>query len=191
MTDKINEAILIKWLSMYGCLPVVLLNALVGDNNKLILPGVIRRLKQQGTIQSFSVAKDEQFVRLNAHYPLDHKKVDALWVLSKFTDNISSFDHVSAQFPSQIFFLKNNTAGKKQYEIAVFYQDDIGYIRMLDIDDHLNYILVIPSENDIDAYVKQLKQTDMKSNQVLFACVDSKSTSVVPDIRFFKVDYDG
>ena len=55
------------------------------------------------------------YLTLDLRSKSDIKKIQAFWVLLEFVDKIKPEEHYPANYPSEIFFLKQGT----QYEIVV------------------------------------------------------------------------
>lgn len=61
-------------------------------------------------------------------------------MLLKFIDYVDPMAHYPAVYPSQIFFLKENVG----YEIVVLYEGEESLLRLLQPQDDLKYIIVLP-----------------------------------------------
>lgn len=132
-----DEQYVIKWLSQYGALPraqvVKMLKKAPQTADK-----ILRNLKRQLRIADIS---DGYYVGLDPMCQADQRMIIAVWVLLKFIDHVEPLAHYPAEYPSQIFFLKENMG----YEIIVLYNDEQNLLRLLQPQDDLKYIIVVPN----------------------------------------------
>ena len=80
------------------------------------------------------------YVGLDSLCRPDQRIILAVWVLLKFIDYVDPMAHYPAVYPSQIFFLKENVG----YEIVVLYEGEESLLRLLQPQDDLKYIIVLP-----------------------------------------------
>ena len=153
-----DELHVIKWLSQYGALPkeqiMKLLNKTPGETEK-----ILRGLKW-----------DNQIVRVCRGYygldPLsrpDQRMVLAVWVLTQFVDVINPMAHYPASYPAQIAFLKGNIS----YEIVVIYEDEGSLLKLLQPEEDLKYIIVLP-------HISMRNELRLPKAPCLLATVDFK-----------------
>jgi len=81
--------------------------------------------------------------------------------------------HYPATYPSQIFFLKEDIG----YEIVVLYDGEQHLTRLLQPQEDLRYILVLP-------HINMAQELVLPSAPHLFATVDYNGQET-PDVRFF------
>ena len=82
-------------------------------------------------------------------------------------------DHHPASYPSQIYFLKDNTG----YEILVLNEGEQKVPTLIHPDDDMKYIIVVPSPDMIPA-------TSIPDAPVIFATVEYKDAEH-PQVLFF------
>lgn len=131
-----DELHVIKWLSQYGALPkaqvVKLLNKPPGTAEK-----ILRNLKRDMQIAD---SGGGYYLGLDPLSRPDQRMVLAVWVLIQFVDAVDPMAHYPATYPSQIAFLKENTS----YEIVVLYENEGHLLKLLQPEDDLKYIIVLP-----------------------------------------------
>ena len=91
----------------------------------------------------------------------DQRTILAVWVLLKFIKEVDPMAHYPASYPSQLFFLKDNIG----YEIVVLYEGEGSNLRLLQPDDELKYIIVVP-------HISMVQDLRLPKAQCLFATVD-------------------
>ena len=184
MSD-ISESIIMRWLDRFGPLPENLLYTLVGHDNQYALTKI---LKSNQYSRSLSFQNDIVSTR-NSYY-LDTKTVDALWVLTEMIDNVNPVNINTAPAPSQVFFIRNSKKNNdtKCYEIAVFYHGEENMLRTLVLDSATHYIFVIPSCDDIDTFMAQIKRLHLPCSQFRFAVLEYADRKKKPVISMFKVE---
>ena len=97
----------------------------------------------------------------------------AVWVLFQFIDKVMPMPHYPAPYPSQIFFLKEYFV----YEIVVLYDGEQHLTRLLQPQEDLRYIFVLP-------HIRMAQELVLPSVPCLFATVDYNGQEV-PDVRFY------
>ena len=103
----------------------------------------------------------------------DQRMILAVWVLLQFIDRVDPMAHYPATYPSQIFFLKEDIG----YEIVVLYDGEQHLTRLLQPQEDLRYILVLP-------HINMAQELVLPSAPHLFATVDYNGQET-PDVRFF------
>lgn len=179
-----EEKIVIDCLSKYYCLKwdqlIKLLYYKEPETANKILIGLKKR-------QLILHDEDSGYVTLDPRCKPDQKTIDAFWVMLKFIKKINPREHYRAEYPSEIFFLKDNS----QYEIVVLNKGEEHLISMLkgynritsaEEEDQIRYIILIQDENQIE---ECLKRTEGMA--VLFASVDYSQDSDIPTVSFYKV----
>ena len=131
-----DELHVIKWLSQYGALPkaqvVKLLNKPPGTAEK-----ILRSLKRNLEIAD---AGGGYYLGIDPLSRPDQRIVLAVWVLIQFIESVDPMAHYPATYPAQIAFLKGNTT----YEIVVLYENEGHLLKLLQPEEDLKYIIVLP-----------------------------------------------
>ena len=84
---------------------------------------------------------DGTYIALDPLAKPDQRIIQAVWVLAKFINKLDDpKDHYAANYPSQVFFLKENIG----YEIIVLYEGEESQVRLLQPDEDLKFIIVVP-----------------------------------------------
>ena len=97
----------------------------------------------------------------------------AVWVLLKFIDYVDPMAHYPAVYPSQLFFLKENIG----YEIVVLYEGEQSQLRLLQPQEDLKYIIIIP-------HIAMAENLKLPDAPCLFATVDFQGEEE-PKIIFY------
>ena len=97
----------------------------------------------------------------------------AVWVLLKFIDFVDPMAHYPAVYPSQLFFLKENTG----YEIVVLYEGEGNLLRLLQPQDDLKYIIVLP-------HISMAAKLKLPKAPCLFATIEFQGKDE-PEILFY------
>lgn len=131
-----DELHVIKWLSQYGALPkaqvMKLLNKPPGTAEK-----ILRSLKRDLEIAD---AGGGYYLGIDPLSRPDQRIVLAVWVLLQFIESVDPMAHYPATYPAQIAFLKGNTT----YEIVVLYENEGHLLKLLQPEEDLKYIIVLP-----------------------------------------------
>ena len=127
---------MVKWLSQYGALPKTQLIRML-QKPPQTAERIIKNLKKQ--MRAADVGGG-YYVGLDSLCRPDQRTILAVWVLLKFIDYVDPMAHYPAVYPSQIFFLKENVG----YEIVVLYEGEESLLRLLQPQDDLKYIIVLP-----------------------------------------------
>lgn len=131
-----EEQYVVKWLSQYGALPKTQLIRML-QKPPQTAERIIKNLKKQ--MRAADVGGG-YYVGLDSLCRPDQRTILAVWVLLKFIDYVDPMAHYPAVYPSQIFFLKENVG----YEIVVLYEGEESLLRLLQPQDDLKYIIVLP-----------------------------------------------
>ncbi len=131
-----DERHVVRWLSQYGALPRVQLLRML-QKPRATAEKILRNLKRQMQIADVCGG---YYIGLDPMCQPDQRTVLAVWVLLKFIDRVSPMAHYAAAYPSQLFFLKENTG----YEVVVLYEGEENLLRLLQPDEDLKYIIVVP-----------------------------------------------
>lgn len=132
-----EEQCVVNWLYQYGALPKILVMKLLNmpeAKAERLLYTLRRSLR-------ITEVLDGSYVALDPLARPDQRLIQAAWVLAKFIDKIEDPKaHYAATYPSQIFFLKENIG----YEIVVLYEGEESLVRLLQPDEDLKFIIVVP-----------------------------------------------
>lgn len=152
-----EEQYVVKWLTQYGALSKTQIMRMLkkphGTAEK-----ILRNLRRQMQISDISGG---YYVGTDPMSKPDQRTIIAIWVLLKFIDQVDPMAHYPAIYPSQLFFLKENTG----YEIVVLYEGEGNLLRLLQPDEDLKYIIVLP-------HISMAAGLKLPQAQCLFATVD-------------------
>lgn len=165
-----DERNVVKWLSQYGALTYTQVIRLLKDKPPATAEKILSSLKRQYQIEEIS---DGYYLGLDAQCQPDQRMILAVWVLLKFIDRVEPMAHYPAVFPSQLFFLKEDTG----YEIVVLYEGEQSLARLLQPQEDMRYIFVLP-------YSAMAQQLRLPRAPCLFATVDYRGQDV-PEVIFF------
>ena len=132
-----DERHVIKWLSQYGALTKTQVIRLLRDKTPETAEKILRNLKREHQISDVAGG---YYLALDGLCKPDQRTILAVWVLLRFIDYVDPMAHYPAVYPSQIFFLKENIG----YEIVVLYEGEERLLRLLQPDEDLKYIIVLP-----------------------------------------------
>ena len=164
-----DESYVIKWLSQYGALPKTQLVRMLRkppDTAEKIL----NNLRRASRIENVG---DGYYIGLDSLCQPDQRVVLAVWVLLKFIDFVEPMAHYPAVYPSQLFFLKENTG----YEIVVLYEGEGNLLRLLQPQDDLKYIIVLP-------HISMAAKLKLPKAPCLFATIEFQGKDE-PEILFY------
>lgn len=132
-----EEQCVVTWLSQYGALPkqlVIRMLNMPDEKAERLLYTMRRALR-------ITEILDGTYVALDPLCKPDQRLIQAVWVLVKFIDKLDDpLAHYAANYPSQLFFLKENVG----YEIIVLYEGEESLVRLLQPDEDLKFIVVVP-----------------------------------------------
>lgn len=164
-----DERHVVRWLSQYGALPRAQLLRML-QKPRTTAEKILRNLKKQMQIADVCGG---YYVGLDPLCQPDQRTVLAVWVLLKFIDRVSPMAHYAAAYPSQLFFLKENTG----YEVVVLYEGEENLLRLLQPDEDLKYIIVIP-------HISMAAKLRLPKAPCLLATVEFRGQDE-PEITFF------
>lgn len=189
--DKLlrEENIVVSCLSKYECLKWEQLIKLLHNKKEDVAQRILVGLKKKQI-----VLEDESgYLMLDPRCKSDYKKLQAFWVLLEFVDKIKPEEHYPANYPSEIFFLKQGA----QYEIVVLNKDEDHLLNMLFMENRNNsveeedttkYIIVVPDVDYIDNCIAKIPDAILDNEQILFATVSyEKPEDEVPKVQFYQV----
>ncbi len=164
-----DEQHVVKWLSQYGVLSKTQIIRML-QKPKATAERIIKNLKKQMRVADVSGG---YYIGLDKLCRPDQRMILAVWVLLKFINEVEPMAHYPASYPSQLFFLKENIG----YEIVVLYDGEGSNLRLLQPDDDLKYIIVIP-------HVSMIRTLPLPRAECLFATVNFSGEDE-PEIKFY------
>lgn len=164
-----DEKHVIKWLSQYGALPktqiIRMLRKPPGPAER-----ILKNLKRECRIEEIA---DGYYIGLDPLCQPDQRMILAIWVLLKFIDYVDPMAHYPAVYPSQLFFLKENIG----YEIVVLYEGEGSLLRLLQPEENLKYIIVLP-------HISMAVKLKLPKAPCLFATIEFQGQEE-PSILFY------
>lgn len=103
---------------------------------------IIRGLRKQHRL---SFLNEGTYIGAGPVSKSDPKTEEAIWVLLRYIDQIEPVAHRKADYPSQIYFIRNEMA----YEIVVLRVGEERLTALLHPRDEMKYIIVVPDESVI------------------------------------------
>jgi len=162
------------WLSQYGTLTKMQVVKLLRDKPPNIAGKIINNLKRQLLVTE---SPDGYYLSTDPPSRPNPRMITAVWVLLRFMDGVQPVEHYPSDYPAQIFFLKNNI----EYEIVVIYNGEQHLTRLLQPDDGLKYIIVLPD-------IKLAQECKLPKSPCLFAAVDDNGGDE-PGVIFYTGGY--
>lgn len=153
-----DEQYIVRWLTQYGSLTRSQVIRLLHDKQPKTAEKIIGNLKRQLLISEMSGG---YYLGMDPMVKPDQRTISAVWVLLRFISQVEPMAHYPASYPSQIFFLKQNVG----YEIVVLYESEQHLTRLLQPEDDLKYILVLP-------HIAMARELKLPKAPCLFATVD-------------------
>ena len=164
-----DERYVVKWLSQYGALPKTQIIRML-QKPKNTADKLLRNLKKQMQIADVSGG---YYLGIDPMCQPDQRTILAVWVLLKFIDFVDPMAHYPAVYPSQLFFLKENTG----YEIVVLYEGEESHLRLLQPEEDLKYIIVLP-------HISMAAKLKLPKAPCLFATLDYNGQDE-PNVIFY------
>ena len=164
-----DEQHVVKWLSQYGTLLRVQILKMLKKPPQTA-EKILRNLKKQMRIADVSGG---YYIGSDSMCQPDQRLILAVWVLLKFIDQVDPMAHYPAVYPSQLFFLKENMG----YEIVVLYEDEQNLLKLLQPQDDLKYIIVVP-------HISMANNLPLPNAPCLLATMDFRDGEE-PDIVFY------
>ena len=165
-----DEHNVLKWLSQYGTLTKTQVIRLLRDKQPKTAEKIIKNLKRQLLVTD---SPDGYFLSPDPLSKPNMRVINAVWVLLRFINGIESAEHYPADYPAQIFFLKNNIG----YEIVVINDGEQQLTRLLQPEDDLKFIIVLPR-------IEMVQECKLPKAPCLFATVDDNGVSE-PGVTFY------
>ena len=166
-----DEQYVLRWLSQYGALATAQVIRLLRDKPQRTAEKIIRNLKQQFFITDI---RGGYYLGTDPMGQPDQRVILAVWVLLRFIDRVEPMAHYPASYPSQIFFLKEEVG----YEIVVLYEGEQHLVRLLQPEEDLKYIIVLP-------HASMARELRLPKAPCLFATVDYAGKDE-PDVVFYR-----
>lgn len=164
-----DEQYVVKWLAQYGALRKAQITRMLQKPPQTV-EKILRNLKKQMRIADVASG---YYIGLDAMCQPDQRTILAVWILLKFIDYVDPMAHYPAVYPSQIFFLKENVG----YEIVVLYDGEQSLLRLLQPQDDLKYIIVLP-------HISMAGKLRLPDAPCLFATIDYRGEEE-PEIVFY------
>lgn len=172
-----DEQYVVRWLTQYGSLTRTQIIRLLHSKPPKTAEKIISNLKRQLMISDISGG---YYLGMDPMVKPDQRIISAVWVLLRFIDQVEPMAHYPASYPSQIFFLKQDIG----YEIVVLYDGEQHLARLLQPDEDLKYILVLP-------HIAMARELKLPKAPCLFATVDYAGSDE-PGVTFYSGgDHDG
>lgn len=165
-----DEQHVVKWLSQYGALTKTQVIKML-QKPKSTAEKILNNLHKELMISNVCGG---YYLGLDGMAKPDQRTIIAVWVLLKFIEYVDPMAHYPATYPSQLFFLKENTG----YEIVVLYEGEGQLLKLLQPEEDLKYIIVLP-------HISMAKNLKLPKAPCLFATVDYKGSDE-PEINFYK-----
>lgn len=165
-----DEQYVIKWLSQYGALTKTQVIRLLRDKRPQTAEKIIRNLKKQMRVADISGG---YYLGMDPMVQPDQRIILAVWVLLKFIDRVDPMAHYPAVYPSQLFFLKEDIG----YEIVVLYDGEQHLARLLQPQEDLKYIFVLP-------HISMARELRLPKAPCLFSTVDYNGQDE-PEVTFY------
>lgn len=164
-----EEQYVVKWLTQYGALSKTQIIRML-QKPRSTAEKILRNLRRQMQISDISGG---YYIGTDPMCKPDQRTMIAVWVLLKFIDQVDPMAHYPASYPSQLFFLKENMG----YEIVVLYEGEGGLLRLLQPDEDLKYIIVLP-------HISMADGLKLPYAPCLFATVDFHGEEE-PEVTFY------
>lgn len=164
-----EEQYVVKWLTQYGALSKTQIIRML-QKPRSTAEKILRNLRRQMQISDISGG---YYIGTDPMCKPDQWTMIAVWVLLKFIDQVDPMAHYPASYPSQLFFLKENMG----YEIVVLYEGEGSLLRLLQPDEDLKYIIVLP-------HISMADGLKLPRAPCLFATVDFHGEEE-PEVTFY------
>lgn len=164
-----EEMLILQWLSQYGVLTRKQLIRMLQKETATV-ERIIKSMRKRMMVAEISGG---YYIGLDPFCRPDQRTILAVWVLLKFIKDVDPMAHYPASYPSQIFFLKENTG----YEIVVLYEGEGSNLRLLQPEEELKYIIIVP-------HISMARSLKLPKAQCLIATVDYNGEDE-PEITFY------
>ena len=184
-----DERKIISCLSRYGVLKQKQLEMLFPETSPEMIERIFRGLKKSQMV----LEDEDDCLKLDPRSKKENDTITAFWVLLKFISKINPEDHYPANYPAQIYFLKDKT----EYEIMCAHYGAEHLVRQLFnenrynsdlVDDMTKYIIVLDSREELPKYINGsiIPADAFAIKQVLFAVPLPVSDDGVQDFEFLR-----
>lgn len=183
-----EEKLVLNCLQIYGCLRWKQLIKLMYNKPEDTASKILTGLKKR----QYIIEDECGYVKLDPRTEPDQKTIYAFWILLQYLNKIDSQAHYAANYPSDIFFLKDNV----QYEIITLNPNEENLVKMLFLEnknsskepeDAIKYIIIVPNEETIENCLKNIPDEVIANNQILFVVLSFDPDKEEPNIEYFKV----
>lgn len=183
-----EEKLVINCLRIYECLRWEQLLALIPNKTPETAQKILVGLKKR----QYIIEDESGYVKLDPRTQPDQKVISSFWILLKYFDKINQGAHYVADYPSNIFFLRDNT----QYEIMSLLPNEENLVKMLFLENRNNsnheedivkYIIVVPTTDMIADCLKNIPQNVIENKQIIFATVDFDFDTREANVQYYKV----
>lgn len=165
-----EEQHIVHWLTQYGALTRTQVVRLLKNKPPQTAEKIIRGLQRE--LMIYEIAGG-YYLGVDPMCQPDQRIILAVWVLLQFADQVEPMAHYPATYPSQLFFLKEDMG----YEIVVLYDGEQHLARLLQPQEELRYIFVLPR-------ISMAQELVLPSAPCLFATVDYNGQEI-PTVRFY------
>lgn len=190
MTEKLlkEERLILNCLRIYECLRYEQLLTLINNKPEDTAKKIINGLKKR----QYVFEDEAGYIKIEPKTEPNQKTISAFWILLQYIGKINPDAHYRANYPSEIFFLRNNV----QYEIVVLNNDEENLLKMLflenrasstDEEDAIKYIIIVPNADDIDVCLKNIPDSAIENKQIMFATIEDFDEDGIPQTKYFKV----
>lgn len=167
-----DERLVKQWISMYGALPRMQIKKLLNKSNDNVAKNIIKHLVLRGELYE---QESGVFLALDPRQRKNERVIKALWVLIHYREKVKPDEHYPAEFPSEIYFLKDN----QEYEIFVLNKGEELKLLHLKRRENVRYIIVVPTIEE--SYISQLTIPNI---EYLYATV-SYGCSGEAEVQFY------
>jgi len=181
-----EERLIMRCLSLYGCLKKEQLIKLVANKGEAKTK-IYEGLKKRGYVEEF----DGNYVRLDPKTNADERTISAFWVLLDYIKKIDPNAHYRADYPSEIFFMRENM----MYEIISIFSGEEYLLKSLFLEnrynsqeeqDRMKFIVIVQSPDSIEACISSIPSTIIENGQVVFAVLEYPDGSDEPKVEYYK-----
>lgn len=165
-----DEQNILQWLTQYGALTRTQVHGLMHGRTRSATEKMIKNLRRALLISDISGG---YYLGTDPMSKPDQRIILAVWVLIKFIADVEPKAHYPATWPSQLFFLKQDIG----YEIIVLYEGEQHLTRLLQPEEDLKYIFVLP-------HIKMARELSLPKVPCLFATIDYAGKDE-PEILFY------
>jgi len=165
-----EEQYVVKWLSQYGALTKTQITRMLKDKTPRASEKIIRNLVRDQRLYELS---DGYYLGVDPVVQPDQRIILAVWVLLRFIEHVEPLAHYPSAYPSQLFFLKEDIG----YEIVVLYDGEQHLTRLLQPEEDLKHIIVVP-------HISMAAALSIPKSPCLFATVDYNGLEE-PTVSFY------